>query len=211
MSIETLQFLDKQSVEVLALELLNRSKTRINERIVNEVNENSSDKQALSAKALYELLTGINTNADGASERADEHDTQLANNTTSINNLNTSQGTQDGKLTNIETNLDDLNALVEALTHITNEVVVGPIESVTDPRPDVMYYQKDNDADTMWMLYLYRDGKWVGVGDTAVDLTVIWNKDETQQLREALGIHDVEAITDTRIEELVDIAFSEEG
>ena len=209
MSIEKYQFFDEKSLKLLANLLINKSNIRIGERIVHEVNADSTDKQVLSALDLYNLLSTLNVDNENIAEGLDEHDVQIENQTRILNELNTSQNEQSGKLTDIETGLDSLTSNVGDLNHLTIQSVTGPISEITDPRTDVLYFQRDNTADTMWMLYIYKDAAWVNIGDTEVDLSVIWSMDEVDELREALDIHDVADITDDELTVEIEAAFSD--
>lgn len=210
MSIETLQFVDKESLRVLTNQLFAKSKIRINERIIQSVDEHSTDKQVASAKVVHEILSNLISGNTDLSGRIDNHDTTLAEHTTTISNTNEHQDTQTDKLDSLEISIADITSIISGFTHLNIETVTGSIESVTEPSNYILYFQRDNEADTMWMLYIYRDGAWVNIGDTEVDLSVIWSKDETAQLREELGVHDVESVTDEKIIDMVDMAFSED-
>ena len=209
MSIETLQFMDKQSLRVFVNELIKKTDLRVGERIVQSVDETSSNKQTVSAKALSEILTAVEASMKAdITDRIDDHDTQLANNATAIGDLNNSQAAQDGKLNDIDTGINNLLSNVGNLTHLTIETVTGPITNITEPATDILYFQRDNETDTMWMLYIYKDGIWVNIGDTVVDLSVIWSKDEIEELKIALGIHNIDDVEDDDIIDAVDRAFA---
>jgi len=214
MAIELYQLLDQQGMTTLATQLLTKTNVRIQERIVTIIDENATSKQVASAKALYTMLQAIQTNNDGIAEYLDEHDVQLENQATSIGDLETTQDAQDGKLTDVESGLANLTTKIGDLVHLTIETVTGDISTVADPRDDVLYFQRDNEADTMWMLYIYQpsavegeDGTWVNIGDTEVDLSGIWSKDETEELKEALGIHNVETLSDETLVTVADAAY----
>ena len=208
MSIETYQFLSEDNIKVLASSLITKSNIRIGERIVTTVDENSTDKQVASARALYKLISQANATDANIGTRLDNHDTQLSNDAATISSANEYQVTQNESLSSIETNLDNLSGLVEALTHITYTSVIGDISTVTDPKSDIMYLQKDDENDPSWMIYIHYNGTWINVGDTEVDLTVIWSKNEVNELREALEVHEVEAIPDDDILAIIEESFS---
>lgn len=209
MAINTYQFLNEEGVVKLAEQLLGKVNVRIGERIVTEVNENSSDKQVLSAKALYALINTLQAKDTEIEERLDEHDQQLSNNGEAIADLNESQAAQDEKITGLETNLQNLVDTVNNLTHLTIETVEGSIETVTEPQTDVMYLQRDDANDKTWMMYIYTEANgWVNIGDTEVDLSNYWSKDNIEEMREALRIHDAEAIPDEKIVAAVETAFA---
>ena len=209
------QFLSEQGVLKLAEQLLGKVNVRIGERIVTEVNENSTDKQVLSAKALNALLTALQAKDAEFEERIEEQAAQLSTNATAIQSLTEAQGTQDTKISEMEGNIQTLTETVNNLTHLTIETVTGSIDTVTEPKTDVLYLQRDNEADTTWMMYIYQAptveggvGSWINVGDTEVDLSNYWTKDSIEEMREALGVHDAEAIPDENIVNAIETAFN---
>ena len=209
MAIETYQFLNEAGVLKLAEQVLSKVNLRIGERIVTSVDENSTDKQVASAKALYTLVSALQAKDTELSGRLDDHDTQLANNKTSIEDLEAKDLEQDEKIGTIEDNLQTLTDTVNSLTHLTIETVEGPITGVTNPRTDVMYLQRDDENDTTWMMYIYTEaGEWINIGDTEVDLSNYWSKDSIEEMKEALGLHDAEALPDEKIISAVETAFT---
>jgi hypothetical protein len=88
------------------------------------------------------------------------------------------------------------------------ETVEGDISTVTEPKTDVMYLQRDNADDKTWMIYIYQNGSWINVGDTEVDLSNYWTKDSIEEMKVALGMHNAEAITDEKISAAVEAAFA---
>lgn len=215
MAIEKYQLLNEQGVQKLAELLLGKVNVRIGERIVTEVNENSSDKQVASAKALYNLINALQAKDAEMLAQLEEHDAQLSNNGDAIAEIVEGQVTQNEKIDELETNLQTLVDTVNSLTHLTIETVTGDISTVVDPQTDVMYLQRDNEEDKTWMMYIYQapavdgeEGNWINIGDTEVDLSNYWSKDNIEEMREALGIHDVEPITDEQITAAVDAAFA---
>jgi len=215
MAIETYQFLNELGVQQLAEQLLSKVNVRIHERIVTSIDANASDKQVASAKALYNLINALQTKDAEIASRLDEHDTQLTNNGSAIASLNESQATQDGKISALETNLQDLIDTVNSLTHLTIETVTGDISTVADPQTDIMYLQRDDENDTTWMMYIWQApavdgeaGSWINIGDTEVDLSNYWSKDNIEEMKEALGLHDAEPIPDEKIIAAVEAAFS---
>ena len=209
MAIDKFQFLDEGMLTVLATQLFTKSNIRISERIVTTIDENSSSKVVPSSKALYNLLSTINSDNTDLSGRVDEHEVQIGNHGDSLTALQTSQDQQDEKLTNLETDLGTLTGKVGNFMHLTIETVTGAIETVADPSDAVLYFQRDDESDTTWMLYLHQNGQWINIGDTEVDLSVIWSKDETDDLRETLGVHEAEPLSDDILANIVDSADSE--
>ena len=209
MAIETYQFLNEAGVLKLAEQILSKVNLRIGERIVTTVDENSTDKQVASAKALYDLVHALQAKDTELSGRIDNQDTQIGNHATTIEGLEAKDVEQDGKINSLETNLRTLTDTVNSLTHLTIETVEGPITAVADPRTDVMYLQRDDENDTTWMMYIYTAaGEWINVGDTEVDLSNYWSKDSIEEMKEALGLHDAEALPDDKIISAVESAFT---
>jgi hypothetical protein len=208
MAIETYQFLNEAGVQKLAEQLLGKVNVRIGERIVTSVSENSSDKQVASAKALYTLISALQSKDTELAGRLDGHDTQIGNNATAIGELQSAQGEQGTAIADLESDLATLTQTVESLTHITMETVEGDISTVTEPKTDVMYLQRDNADDKTWMIYIYQNGSWINVGDTEVDLSNYWTKDSIEEMKVALGMHNAEAITDEKISAAVEAAFA---
>lgn len=80
---------------------------------------------------------------------------------------------------------------IAGVTHLTFQTVVGNINTVADPQGDVMYLQKDNEADPTWILYIYRNAAWVAIGDTSIDLVNYWSKsaEDLATLKTELGVN----------------------
>ena len=90
----------------------------------------------------------------------------------------------------------------------TSRMYFGNIEDVVEPNSSYIYLQRDNDQDTTWMMYVYDESLgWINIGDTEVDLSNYWSKDDTEELREALNMHDVESISDDNITSAVNEIF----
>ena len=209
-SIEKFQFMDKKSISLLVNELINKSNIRLNERIVKELNANSSNKQALSAKALYKLLSGLNEVDGDITSRLDDILATLEDNAESIRTINEEQVVQDGKLADIETNMQNAENLIGTFKHLTIETVTGSLDSITEPNNTVLYFQRDNEDDTTWMLYIHNDELgWINIGDTELDLSHIWSKDDIEEMKEALNLHDVEPISDVDINDIIETVFEE--
>ena len=208
MAIPTYQFLNEQGVQKLAEQLLSKVNVRIGERIVTSFDENSSDKQVASAKALYNAIKDIEATSAGLAGRLDGHDTTLGEHGDALAALNQSQGEQDTKIAGLESSLESLAQTVESLTHLTIETVEGAITNVTEPKSDVLYLQRDDENDKTWMMYIYQNGQWINVGDTEVDLSNYWSKDSIEEMKVALGMHDAEPIPEPNIVAAVDTAFT---
>ena len=209
MAIEKFEFLAKDSLMSLAVQLLTKTNVRIEERIVTEVSDTSTDKHVASAKAIYDLITAINGDSDELAGKLAAQLPKITANENAIADINTAQDAQDIRLVDTETDLTDLERVVDALTHLNIQIVTGDISTVGTPDPAVLYFQRDDENDTTWMLYVYTNGEWINVGDTEVDLSNYWTKDNVDELREALRVHDVETIDDDYITSEIDSAFTD--
>lgn len=156
MANELYQFMNEAGVRNLAEQLLGKVNVRIQERIVTEVNANSSDKQVASAKALYTLINSMQAANTEINNRLDEHDAQLTNNGQALADISELQGTHATKIGTLEADLESLQNVVNNLTHLNIETVTGPISSITEPRADILYLQRDNEEDKTWMMYIYQ-------------------------------------------------------
>lgn len=209
MAIEKFTFLDEVGTQKLAEALLSKVNTRIAERIVQEVNDSSDANHVASAAILNALLKAKD-------EKIAANTTEIGKNTTAIGEVKTTVGELttkvDANKEAIDTATTDLAALstkVDGLTHLTIDTVTGAITSVADPSTSVLYLQRDDEADTTWMLYIYReDGTWVNIGDTEVDLSNYWSKDDVDAMKEALGVPEMVALTEAQITAAVDAAFA---
>ena len=102
-----------------------------------------------------------------------------------------------------------LSNRVDGLTHLHIETVVGEITSVADPDTAALYFQKDNEDDPTWVMYIYKDAQWIVIGDTSVDLANYWKKTDIEEMKTALGIVEYEAISNEAITAAVEAAFAE--
>lgn len=181
----TRKFLDETGVQTLAEGILGKVNTKINDRIVTELNDQSDDKHVLSAKKLYELL-----------KTAGGTDPEI-----------------NGKVTKLTQDLETLTGKVDGLANLTIELVVGELNTnVPAPKGSVLYFHKDSDLDPTWDIYIYKEVSgsptWIAVGNTEVDLTNYWKKDDIDNLKAALGFKDIEAITEDDINAKVEAAFA---
>ena len=209
MAIEKFQFMDKDNALSFANELIKHSNVRIEERIVKSIDANSTDKQLPSARLISKLFRELEASKTDAANRLDGHDTTLEEHNSALEALNESQGVQDGKLGTVEGTLADTSTLVDELTHFTIEMVEGAIDTVTEPSTTVFYLQRDNTEDTTWNIYIYTENLgWINIGDTEIDLSHIWSKDEVEEMREALQVHDAEGISLDRLTEIIDQEFA---
>lgn len=144
------EFLSKEGVSLLSKALLTKVNSRIEERIVQTVDENSDAKHVPSALAVYEAIN--------------------------------------------------------KMSHIKFKTHTGSIEDVTDPNSSYIYLQRDDESDTMWMMYVYdTELGWINIGDTEVDLSNYWSKDpaDVEALKLALGLPDEIERLDTKIDDSV--------
>lgn len=116
-------------------------------------------------------------------------------------------------VTELEGKVTALTAKVNGFTHLTIQTVIGDIdEQVTEPSTSVMYFQKDNEEDKTWVIYIYatvgETPSWVVVGDTSIDLVNYWAKTDIDEMKTALGIHDAEALPAATITAKVEAAFA---
>ena len=102
-----------------------------------------------------------------------------------------------------------LSDRIDGLTHLHIETVVGEITSVADPHTAALYFQKDNDEDPTWVMYIYKDSQWIVIGDTSIDLANYWKKTDIEEMKTALGIVEYEAISNEAITAAVEAAFAE--
>ena len=211
MAIETYQFMNKESVKHFLDLLFEKTNLRIDERLVNTISAASTDNQVLSAEALYDLVATLTAADTTITSRLDANDTKLSEIGDQISAMQEDQGDQGDQLTEIESGISDLGDTVAGLTHLTIQVVEGNIETVVaEPKSDVLYIQRDSETDPSWMIYVHSEANgWVAVGDTELDLTKYWSKDDVADMREALGIHDVEALSDADITETVEASYAE--
>ena len=204
MAIQTYEFLDKSSVKLLASQLIAKSIVRIDERIVDSISENSSDKQVLSAKALYDLIALLQTADNTVAGRVDGNDDLIAANSEAISAI------KNGDLTSLANGIEELANKVDGLNHLTIQTVEGSIETVTEPKTDVLYLQRDSATDPSWMIYINTESHgWVNIGDTEIDFSNYWTRSNVDEIKEALGMHNTEAITDQDIIDAVDAADAE--
>lgn len=130
-------YLDEHGLQTIAKGILAQVNTRINERIVTTIDENSDDDHVASAATVYKAIVN-------------------------------------SKRMSIKFITGDIDELV-------------PIE---ERDPTVLYFQRDDEEDKTWMIYIWDvdNTRWVCVGDTEIDLSKYWSKDENEELKKALGV-----------------------
>lgn len=92
-------------------------------------------------------------------------------------------------------------AVYKAITsnnHTSIKKVIGNINEVIpieDRDPSVTYYQKDDENDKTWSLYVWdKDNQdWISMGDSDIDLSGYWSKDDIDAMKESLGIDTLSA------------------
>ena len=209
MANELFQLMDKTNVSLLANQLIAKSNIRIGQRIVTEVTENSTNKQLASARNLYKLVSALQAKDAEITGRLNANNDKLNNDDESITRFTEEQVTQDGKLSDIESGLTDITEVVNSLTHLNLQTVTGTIDTITEPAYDVLYLQRDSEEDKTWNMYIYTDNLgWINIGDTEIDLSHIWSKDEVEEMREALNVHETEPISDDDLTAIVEEAFT---
>ena len=169
-------------------EQLDSTKTRI-ETIEGTVNEHAS-----SISSIDEKNNDASTKITEINEKATVAEAGNNNNGVSLEAVNTLISALDEK--------------INLLKHLKIETVVGPIDSVAEPKEDVLYFQKDNEEDPTWVLYIYNSGEWIPVGDTSIDLVNYWRKDDIEAMKETIGLENVEPLTKNEINTIVDAAFT---
>lgn len=113
---------------------------------------------------------------------------------------------------------------IQNIGHASMKTVVG--ELPVDPDEDIIYLHKDSESDPTWDMNVWIDGAWVVIGNTSVDLSGYYSKDDVETLKTDLGLDgywaktDVDAlktaigyqeltpITDDMITAAVDAAFA---
>lgn len=210
MALEKFTFLDEVGIQKLSELLLSKVNSRISERIVQELTDASDANHVASATLLNNLLKTrdaiIAANATGVATNK----TEIGKIAGDISDLTTKVGANASGVENVASDITALDEKITGLTHLTIDMVIGSIDDVVDPNTDVLYLQKDNDADTTWMLYIYRDdATWVSIGDTAVDLSNYWSKDDDVQIKESLSIPELSPLPEDKVLAAIDKAFEE--
>lgn len=208
MAIEKFTFLDEVGIQKLAEALLGKVNTRIAERIVQEVNDSSDANHVASAALLNTLLKARDASIAANTAAIGDNTTAINEAKTSITDLETKVDDNKTSIDTVNTTLSTLSEKVDGLTHLTLTTVTGPITDVTDPDPTVMYLQRDDESDTTWMMYIWSVDKWIPIGDTEVDLSNYWSKDDVDEMKEALGVPEMVAMTEAQITAAVDKAFT---
>lgn len=209
MALEKFTFLDEVGIQKLSEALLGKVNSRISERIVQELTDASDANHVASATLLNSLLKTRDALIAANSTGAATNKTEIGKVVSDISDLTTKVGENTSGVAKVGSDITALDEKVTGLTHLTIDLVVGPIDDVVDPKTDVLYLQKDDESDTTWMLYIYRaDSTWVSIGDTAVDLSNYWSKDDVTEIKESIGVPEVTPMAVDSIAAAVEKAFA---
>lgn len=207
MAIENIIFLDEVGIEQLSEALLSKVNNRVSERIIQELSDASDEHHVVSALLLNQLLKTRDEKISANKTTIDANTEAINNVKISVTEVTTKNNTNISDMVKVTEDAKSLNTKVDGLTHLETHIIVGSVQDIADPRTDVLYLQKDSEEDTTWMLYVYlEDGTWVPIGDTAVDLSGYWSKDDTT-IKDTLSVPDMDSLTDDEIAAIVDTAF----
>lgn len=208
MALEKFTFLDEVGIQKLAEALLSKINSRVAERIVQEISDASDANHVASAALLNSLLKARDTLITGNTTAAGTNKTAIDAVVADVAELKTKVDTNTTNIETASSNIASLDEKVDAFTHLTIDVVTGSIDDITDPQTDILYFQRDDEQDTTWMLYIYReDGTWVQIGDTGVDLSGYWSKDDNDKLKETIGVPEATPLAEAKILAAINAAF----
>lgn len=208
MALEKFTFLDEVGIQKLSEALLTKVNSRVAERIVQEISDASDANHVASAALLNSLLKTRDALISGNTTAAATNKTSIDGVVSDIADLETKVDTNTTDITSASNDIKALDEKVDAFTHLTIDVVTGKIDTVADPQTDILYFQRDDESDTTWMLYIYReDGSWVQIGDTGVDLSGYWSKDDNDKLKETIGVPEATPLAEAKILAAIDAAF----
>ena len=67
----------------------------------------------------------------------------------------------------------------------------GDVSSITEPRTDTIYLQRDSEENTVWSMYVYDINLgWINIGNTQLDLSNYWSKSDEDVTELATKLHD---------------------
>lgn len=208
MALEKFTFLDEVGIQKLSEALLTKVNSRVAERIVQEISDASDANHVASAALLNSLLKTRDALISGNTTAAATNKTSIDGVVSDIADLETKVDTNTTDIATASDNIKALDEKVDAFTHLTIDIVTGLIDTVADPKTDILYFQRDDESDTTWMLYIYReDGTWVQIGDTGVDLSNYWSKDDTTDIKESLSVPEMTPLAEDKILAAIDAAF----
>ena len=89
--------------------------------------------------------------------------------------------------------------------HMSGEVIVGNIDELVPlagRRTDKIYFQKDDENDTTWSMYVWyvpedptEQSSWIYLGNTEINLDNYWSKsaEDVSEMKTVLGINTIES------------------
>lgn len=175
MAVEKFLYLDEAGLQTASNYLLRAANTRIKERIIAQSTAQgnvagidaasfNNDTHVLSAKAILGYVGNISN--------YDSLDGTGAGILDKIKAIDLGIGTEAGSSANDGTvwgEIAQVRTEISALTHLTYQVVHGPISSVQNPQSDVLYLQNDLDAPKIGLDGFLRtaQGEMASVGEGA--------------------------------------------
>ena len=191
------QFLDDLGTQEMINILLELFVIKIDERVVDTINESSDTEHMPSVTAFNTFFTAYTTGISASTQN---------------------------KYDDLSSKVDQLDADKEAaeiqvetvknMSHLRTELVIGDLDTeVTSPEEDVIYFHKDSASSTACVLYTYVSAlpdPWVKVGDTKPAMNDLWKKEDISLLKLALDYSEQEYVplTDAEIKTKVDTAWN---
>lgn len=149
MAVTPYNYLNDAGVQKMADLLFRYGNTRIKERISTAIAAASynDDNHVLSSKAILGLIGNI-SNWDIEQGQSGAIDPTAATVLSKVKALQLLIGTSSDTAEDntVYGEIAEVRALISSLTHLTYEVVTGPITDVVDPSEDVIYLQHDADS-----------------------------------------------------------------
>ena len=183
----------------------------INDVIIKNIHENF-DSIKLKIDNIESNITANNDRIDNVSNsvNTDSNDISLIN--TKIDESNIASNDTKLLIDDVNKKINSLLSAIEDMEHLGINLIIGDINDIPDPKENVLYFQKDNNEDPTWLLYVFSknvQGNWIKIGSIDdIDFSVYWSKDEIQELYESLDIKDnVEVIPKNQLLELVNVNF----
>lgn len=170
------QFLDDLGTQEFINVLMEVSETILQDKILTDVDDVTSEDQMLSSKTVLDLIDAIKE---------------------IISNLNSELDNVQGVIADIPTWVS--TEYPSALNTLEIEFVTGSIEDkIPDPKSNVLYFQHDDESDNTWVLYIY-NGEWKRIGETKYELLNYWSKDELDDFVEKFYQESIDLLTDDEI------------
>ena len=141
----------------------------------------------MTEKQLYDYLnkTGLATLAKGLMNQVNSRITERI--------VDTVSATSDNE--HVPSALAVYRAIANS-KHVTIKTWVGDINDIPleERSSSVLYYQKDDEEDPTWALYIWdeENEQWICLGNTDIILEDYWRKDETEDLKSTLGVDTLE-------------------